>query len=85
MENVFLALDFLFPLFFFCLGRCLKGKTRRALVNSSLQVFCFAALTAPLAYRFFSLAAQGFGTAFLMCVQFALIYAFLNRSKKVLL
>ncbi len=84
MENVFLVLDFLFPLFFFCLGRSMKGIPRRALVTSSLQVLSFAAIVSPLAYGFFSLAAQGFGTAFLMCFQFVLIYFSLNRSKKVL-
>ena len=85
MESVLLVLDFLIPLFFFFLGRNLRGAARRALVSSSLLVFCLATLAAPLAYRFFSLAAQGIGLAFLMCFQFLLIFLRLNRTKKALL
>ena len=85
MENVLLVLDFLIPLFFFFLGRKLKGAARRALVSSALLVFCLALFVAPLAFLFFSLAAQGIGLACLMCFQFTLIFISLNQNKKALL
>ncbi len=83
MKIVFLALDFLIPAFFFFLGRCGRGKVRRCLVSASLLIFLLVALFVPFAYPYFSLAAQGIGTAGILFCQ--CLFTYLALHQKVIL
>lgn len=70
MSGIFLLLDFLIPLFFFFLGRSLKGEKRREVIRESLFVFLLSLLFAPVSYAYLSLSAQGALCAALIFVQY---------------
>jgi hypothetical protein len=82
MEKLLLILDFFVPLFFFFLGRCLKGEGGRALVRVSLMIFFLSLVIAPLAYLLFSLSAQGIATALILFLQFSFSYPPLTSKQK---
>ena len=83
MSELFLALDFLIPLFFFFLGISVRGKKRSALVKESLVCLASALLFAPIAALFFSLQVQGMVCAGILFAQGTLlsITTFQNEYK----
>jgi hypothetical protein len=69
MKEIALFFDFFVPVFFFFLGRSLKGNVKKEVIRESFFVFLVALIFTPVVYLFTSLSVQIVFCAFVMLLQ----------------
>ena len=69
MKEIALFFDFFVPVFFFFLGRGMKGNIKKEIIGESLFVFAVALVFTPVVYSCASLSAQIVFCAFVMLLQ----------------
>ncbi len=69
MQEMVLFFNFFIPVFFFFLGRSMKGKKKKAIIAESIFVFLVALIFTPIVHIFSSLSTQMVFSAFLMLLQ----------------